>query len=136
MPTVLITGANRGLGLELTRQYLDRGWKVIAASRGSSPALEDLSGHAGLEAHRFDLTDDAALAEFAVGLGERPIDVLLNNAGSMGRHNFAELGLKSGRFGSFDRSEWHEILDINLCTPMRLSELLVDNVAASQGAEK
>ncbi len=131
MPTALITGANRGLGLELARQYLEKGWKVISASRGSSPALEELSQHAGHEAHLFDLTDDAALSEFAAVIGDRRIDVLLNNAGTMGRQNFAEHGLKSGRFGSFNRSEWHEILDINLCTPMRLAELLVERVAAS-----
>ncbi len=132
MPTVLITGANRGLGLELTRQYLEKGWQVISASRGSSPTLDELSEQPGLEAYRLDLTDDAALSDFAAAIGERRIDVLLNNAGTMGRYNFAELGLKSGRFGSFDRSEWHEILDINLCTPMRLAELLVDQVAACE----
>jgi len=130
MPTVLITGANRGLGLELTRQYLDRGWSVIGASRGSSPELDELSEQPRFEAYRLNLTDDVALSDFAAGIGERRIDVLLNNAGTMGRHSFAELGLKSGRFGSFDRSEWHRILDINLCTPMRLAELLVDQVAA------
>lgn len=130
MPTVLITGANRGLGLELTRQYLDRGWSVIGASRGSSPELDELSEQPRFEAYRLNLTDDVALSDFAAAIGERRIDVLLNNAGTMGRHSFAELGLKSGRFGSFDRSEWHGILDINLCTPMRLAELLVDQVAA------
>ena len=43
MATVLITGANRGIGLELTRRYLARGWRVIALNRGESSALAELA---------------------------------------------------------------------------------------------
>jgi len=132
MPTAFISGANRGLGLELTRQYLEQGWSVISASRGSSSELDELSKQPRLETYRLDLTDDTALSDFAAGIRDRKIDVLLNNAGTMGRNSFAEHGLETGRFGSFDRSEWHEILDVNLCTPMHLAELLVDQVAASE----
>lgn len=132
MTTVLITGANRGIGLELTRQYIDQGAAVIAVSRSSSTELEALAESSLLRSYQLDLVDDHALAGLAKELKGQVIDILLNNAGTMGRQNFAELGLKSGAFGSFNREEWHEILDINLCTPMRLAELLVDNVAASE----
>jgi NAD(P)-dependent dehydrogenase (short-subunit alcohol dehydrogenase family) len=131
MPAVLITGANRGIGLELARQYIGRGWAVIAVSRGSSDPLEALSESGQLQSHRLDLTDDTALKALAESLQGQTIDVLVNNAGTMGWQNFAELGINAGRFGTFNREEWHQILDINLCTPMRLIELLIENLAAS-----
>ena len=132
--TVLITGASRGLGLEFCRQYLAKSWRVIAVARNISPALAELkSTYPGaLETFEVDLTDDRSLAALAGTLDQRVIDVLINNAGTMGRTNFADSGLQSGAFGGFDRSEWHEIYDINVCTPMHLAELLIDNVAASQ----
>jgi NAD(P)-dependent dehydrogenase (short-subunit alcohol dehydrogenase family) len=133
MPTVLITGANRGLGLALCGQYLARGWSVICLSRSASPELERLVEKGEIESHYLDLTDDAALADFAAGLADRGIDVVINNAGTMGRRNFAEFGLRAGEFGTFDRAEWHDIFDINLFTPMRLSELLVENLASGPG---
>ena len=131
MLTVLITGANRGIGLELVRQYLQQGSAVIAVSRSGSAELKALAESNLLQSYQLDLVDDRALTALAEQLKEQKIDVLLNNAGTMGRHNFAELGLGFGSFGSFDRAEWHEIFDINLCTPMKLAELFVDNVAAS-----
>ncbi len=132
MPTVLITGANRGIGLELVRQYLQQGSAVIAVSRNESDELKALGESNLLQSHQLDLVDDPALTRLAQELEEQKIDVLLNNAGTMGRHNFAELGIKSGSFGSFNRQEWHEMFDINLFTPMKLAELFVDNVAASE----
>ncbi len=131
MPTVLITGANRGIGLELVRQYLSQGSAVIAVSRSESDELKALGESNLLQSHQLDLTDDRALTALANELREQKIDVLLNNAGTMGRRNFADVGMKAGSFGSFNREEWHEILDINLCTPMKLAELFVNNVAAS-----
>ena len=123
MPVVLITGANRGIGLELARQYVEHGWAVIAVSRSSSDELDALAESSLLHAHQLNLTDDAELKELASSLKGQTIDVLLNNAGTMGRQNFAELGIKSGRFGSFNREEWQEIMDINLYTPMMLAIL-------------
>jgi len=131
VPTVLITGANRGIGLELCRTYLSAGWAVIALCRKRTTALDELQDSASLEIHCLDLLDDNALARLAGKLNGRVIDVLINNAGTMGRSNFAEAGMESGKFGSFNREEWHEVFDINVCTPMRLMELLVDNVEAS-----
>ena len=82
MPTVLITGANRGIGLSLARRYTARGDRVIAACRQSSPEL-DATG-AQVEAG-VDVTDGKALAALADRLGETRIDMLVCNAGILGR---------------------------------------------------
>jgi len=128
--TVLITGANRGLGLGLARTYLEDGWKVIAVTRSSSPELESLRDGC-LEVHCCDLTDDAQLKLLAETLDGRTIDVLINNAGRMAKSGANEAAQSVQGFGHFDRALWHEVFDINLFTPMCLSELLVENLARS-----
>ncbi len=127
LPTVLVTGANRGLGLELARQYLADGWSVIAVCRRSSAELDAVDGPS-LKILPTDLNDDRALAETACALGVRRIDVLINNAGTMGDSTFAESGMAMQSFGSFDRAEWHRVFDINVCTPMRIAELFVERM--------
>lgn len=131
MPTMLITGANRGLGLGLAQTYLDAGWSVVAAGRSSSPELEALQVE-GLEFHALDLTDDAQLDDLAGRLASRTIDVLINNAGRMAKHEL-ERGKESVQgFGHFDRSLWHQVFDINLFTPMALAERLAENLARAE----
>ncbi|MFM2044938.1 MAG: hypothetical protein RLY86_3514 [Pseudomonadota bacterium] len=83
MPTIVITGANRGIGLELARQYAADGWRVIATARDTAKA-GDLSAIAGVEVHALDVTDPAGIQAFADGLGPVTVDVLINNAGIMG----------------------------------------------------
>lgn len=122
-PTVLITGANRGLGLGLARVYLEDGWQVIAALRQSSPELEALQ-NGRLEIHRLDLCNDAELEALATAFGERPLDVLIHNAGRMARPGHQGLG-------HFDRALWHDLFDINLFTPMRLTELFAGRLEQS-----
>jgi NAD(P)-dependent dehydrogenase (short-subunit alcohol dehydrogenase family) len=124
MSCILITGANRGLGLGLSRAFAADGWQVIAAVRRESAELEALAG-AGLEIHKLDLCSDDDLSAFATRLGDRPIDVLMNNAGRMAqpRHQ---------GFGEFDRALWHDLFDINLFTPMRLAELLLPNLERAE----
>jgi NAD(P)-dependent dehydrogenase (short-subunit alcohol dehydrogenase family) len=130
-PTVLITGANRGLGLGLARVYLDSDWKVIAVNRGSSPVLEKLIG-GGLEIHLCDLTDDSQLADLAESLAGQTIDVLINNAGRMARSGFVASEDSVQGFGNFNRSMWHDVFDINVFTAMSMAELFVDNLARSE----
>ncbi len=132
MPTVVITGANRGLGLEFVRQYLAESWNVIACVRQPSPALTGLQEHGQLTIHPLELVDPEALAAFASSLGDRPVDVLLNNAGTMGRGSFATEGLTPFQFGTSNAGEWAEVFHLNVFVPMKLAELLVDNVAASE----
>ncbi len=129
--TVLITGANRGLGLGLARIYLEDGWNVIAVNRSSSPELEALR-NGSLEIHCCDLTDDTQLTLLADTLDSRAIDVLINNAGRMAKSGADESAHSVQGFGHFDRALWHDIFDINLFTPMSLSELLVENLARSE----
>jgi NAD(P)-dependent dehydrogenase (short-subunit alcohol dehydrogenase family) len=123
MPTVLITGANRGLGLGLARAYLEDGWQVIAAVRQSSAELEALQ-NGRLDMRRLDLCNDEELAALAGSLGDRPIDVLINNAGRQAEPRRQALG-------DFDRGAWRAVFDINLFTPMRLSELVLDHLERS-----
>lgn len=120
MPTALVTGANRGLGLGLTRVYLDDGWQVVAAVRQSSAELEDLQT-GGLDIRQLDLCNDAELAALARSLDSRPIDVLINNAGRQATPGRQGLG-------DFDRSAWHAVFDINLFTPMRMAELFLEHL--------
>jgi len=81
MPTILITGANRGLGFEFARQYSQEDWHVIATCRnlGQATHLESLSGK--IEIKRLDVADFSSIEECSDNLGEIPIDVLLLNAG-------------------------------------------------------
>jgi NAD(P)-dependent dehydrogenase (short-subunit alcohol dehydrogenase family) len=130
METVLITGANRGLGLGLARVYREDGWRVIAVARRPSDellALED----GMLEVWQRDLTDDDALEDLADSLAGRRLDVLINNAGRMAKPAGTRPGESVQGFGWFDRELWHDVFDINLFTPMRLVELFADRIARS-----
>lgn len=131
--TIVITGANRGLGLELTRQYLAAGHQVIALVRSISSALVSLESGAALEIHQGSLCDDESLARVASCLADRDLDLLINNAGTMGYLGFGDGGMEIQQFGSFDRQEWGEVMDINLYTPMALAELLAEPLARSSG---
>jgi NAD(P)-dependent dehydrogenase (short-subunit alcohol dehydrogenase family) len=122
MPTVLITGASRGLGLEFTRQYAAEGWRVHACCRDPDKA-EGLKGLAG-EVHRqrLDVTDGEQVARLARDLKDEPIDLLINNAG---------IYEGAAVFGETDFEAWREVLDVNTLGPLRMAEAFVDQVAAS-----
>jgi len=129
--TVVITGANRGLGLGLARVYLEDGWNVIAINRNSSPELESLR-NGSLDILCCDLTDDSQLETIAKSLDGRTIDVLINNAGRMARDGFVSGESSVQGFGFFNRQMWHEVFDINLFTVMSLSELLIEHISRSE----
>jgi len=124
MPAVLLTGANRGLGLGLAQAFAGDGWEVIALVRTSSPALEALAAD-GVDIHLLDLGDDRELSALSARLAGRPLDLLINNAGRMAESKHQGLG-------SFDRAVWHDVFDINLFTPMRLAELLLPNLERAE----
>ncbi|WP_017669804.1 SDR family oxidoreductase [Blastomonas sp. AAP53] len=117
MPTVLITGANRGLGLEFARQYAADGWTVIATAR--DPEAATALQATGAEVHALETNDPAGLDALQVALGDRPIDVLIANAGMLGPQ-------------AFDRAGWAEALSTNVIAPTELAIRLKDNVLASQ----
>jgi NAD(P)-dependent dehydrogenase (short-subunit alcohol dehydrogenase family) len=81
MPTVLITGANRGLGLEFARQYVASGWRVIATTRNPEQAISLRGLGDAVEIHKLDVTDFPAVAELGRDLAQETIDVFINNAG-------------------------------------------------------
>lgn len=121
MLTILITGAGRGLGLELAKQYAADGWKVIGTVRddAAKKRLETL----GAEAHALDVSDFGKARELAERLQGRALDVLFCNAGIIGKRGMA--------VGSFDYQSWEEVLRVNLLGAAAVAEALVDNVAAS-----
>ncbi|MCE2521143.1 MAG: SDR family oxidoreductase, partial [Alphaproteobacteria bacterium] len=125
MPTALITGASRGIGLELTRQYLADGWLVHAGARqpGHAPGLSELAS-SRLVVHRVDVTRGEDAASLAASLGGAPVDLLINNAGIW--YGDAEL------YGQFSDEAWIEQFRVHVIGVMTMVAALQDNVAASE----
>ena len=114
MPTVLITGASRGIGRALADQYESDGWKVIRTCR-SPERTEEMA---------LDVSDARQVQEVAEKLSGTPIDVLINNAGVIGQRDAA--------IGNIDYDQWEETFRINTLAPIRVAEALAENVAASE----
>lgn len=137
-PRALITGANRGIGLELARRYAQDGWQVVATCRDVDRAAErddDVGTSLAELAIRHDVTVellDLAHGSTIDALAERyrgaAIDLLINNAGTMGPMPLAE-HIGRQRFGGVDYDLWAEILLANTLGTVRLTEALVENVA-------
>jgi NAD(P)-dependent dehydrogenase (short-subunit alcohol dehydrogenase family) len=79
MSTVVVTGANRGLGLELARVYAGRGDRVIAGCR--NPAATSELGHLTEHLHALDMGDEQSIVAFVEAVGDQPVDIVVNNAG-------------------------------------------------------
>lgn len=125
MPTVLVTGANRGLGLEFARQYAAEGWQVLAACRAPDAAA-DLQALAAASGERIrvlgmNVTDTASVRTAAAALKGEAIDLLLNNAGVGGP--------PGQQLGNLDYAAWARVLDTNTLGPMRVVEAFLENVA-------
>jgi NAD(P)-dependent dehydrogenase (short-subunit alcohol dehydrogenase family) len=135
MPTVLITGAGRGLGLEFVRQYAADGWSVLATARDPAgrTELEALTKAAAgrLRVFVLDVLDHASIDALAAQLDGTPIDVLINNAGTMGTQSFAGQGMQAQRFGKSDYADWTSTFRVNTLAPMKMAEAFVEHVAAS-----
>ena len=133
MPTVLVTGANRGLGLEFVRQYAADGWSVVAACRSPSAAesLSKLAGDdASIEIQPADMLDAASIAALGEALAGRAIDVLINNAGIFGPSRRVD-GCPGQSFGSVDYDRWLDVFRVNTLAPLRLAETLLPNLRAA-----
>ena len=135
MPTVLITGTGRGLGLEFVRQYAADGWTVIATARAPQhqAQLQTLVKAAAgrIRLHALEVTDHAAIDALALQLAGQPIDVLVNNAGTMGAEGYVGRGMHAQRFGQADYEDWMQTFRVNALAPMKMAEAFADNVAAS-----
>lgn len=117
MPTLFVTGANRGLGLEFVRQYRAAGWDVIATSREPSSELESL----GADIRTLDMGDAAAVSTIRAG---RPVDLLIANAGTYGPRDAEDA---SGA------AEWLETFAVNTIAPYLLAKALLPEVRAAGG---
>jgi NAD(P)-dependent dehydrogenase (short-subunit alcohol dehydrogenase family) len=128
MPSALITGANRGLGLEFARQYFADGWRVYAACRDPASASElrrlAEGGDDKLRILAMEVTDPASIHAAATQLDGQAIDLLLNNAGI--------IGPRGQTIGNIDYEAWANVLAVNTMGPMRVSEAFVEHVARSE----
>lgn len=124
MPSILITGAGRGLGLEFSRQYAAEGWRVHATCRDpeKAAALDKLKGK--IVVHRLDVRSAPQIAALKSALGGEPIEILVNNAGIYGP--------RGGAIAQIDDEVWLDVLHTNAVAPLRIADALADNVAKSE----
>jgi len=124
---ILVTGANRGLGLEFTKQYADRGARIIATARTPEKADELnalAAANKNITVEKLDVTDHAAIVELAARYVDQPIDLLLNNAGIGG-------GIENQMFGKMNYDTFEQVMAVNVQGPMKMCEAFRKNVAAS-----
>jgi len=129
-PTVLITGANRGIGLEFVNQFVARGWNIIATTREleSSPELLAMAeDYDRLVVEQLDVTDFARIDALDAKYADQPLDVLLSNAGITPKYKSA--------FKTVDSVDWDMMrmsLEVNAIAPLKLAQTFMDQIAASK----
>ena len=119
MPTAVVTGANRGIGLEWVRQLLDKGWNVHAGYRTDEGGLSGT----GANYHQLDVTSKVSVEAFAASLPDR-VDLLVNNA-----------GVADGRWRSIediDHEQVLKVLDINSVGPVRVTQALLSRLGGDE----
>ena len=126
-PTILITGANRGIGLTLTERFAGDGWRVLACCRGPEQA-SDLAAlrqsWPAIDVHALDVTDYLRMSELAESLRAQPIDILLSNAGIYGPRGMP--------FGEVTAEGWREVFEVNTIAPLMLAQAFAGSVAQSE----
>jgi NAD(P)-dependent dehydrogenase (short-subunit alcohol dehydrogenase family) len=127
--TVLITGANRGIGLEFVRQYADKGWNVIATCRSPDKA-DNLNviadAHNNVVVEQLDLLDHPGIDALAKSYEGQSVDVLLNNAGLMRGPDLGQI------IGTIDYDEFDRFYRINAMGPLKVSEAFYPHVKQSE----
>jgi len=127
--TVLITGANRGLGLEFTKLYAGRGWRIIATCRrpeavGELRALAGEADEADILIERLDVADHDNINALSARYANYPIDILLNNAGISG-------GMDNQIFGKLNYETFYPVMTVNAIGPLKMAEAFLGQVRAS-----
>ncbi|ARN76336.1 hypothetical protein BST96_07740 [Oceanicoccus sagamiensis] len=129
--TVLITGANRGIGLEFAKQYAERGYTVIATARKpeKATALKDLQSKHGAQnifIEQLDVTDFAAIDALAEKYKDQAIDILINNAGITGNPPETQV------FGEIDYAVFNKVMQVNALAPLKMTEAFINQVESSE----
>lgn len=131
-PVALITGANRGLGLALVKAFAGHGWRVMATAREPAKATalaEVAAGNPLVSIEPLDVTRMESIEALAQRHRGEPIDLLFNNAAVLGdRH---DVGNRRQQLGGLDQALFVQVMKTNVYGPLKLAELLADNVAAS-----
>ena len=126
--TLLISGANRGLGLEFVRQYADAGWRVYATCRSPENALElnrlAEASTGRISVHPVDVTNSNHIRGMAAVLGATPLDLLINNAGAAGQ--------RDSQIGNIDAAAWSDTLRINTIAPLCMVQAFVESLATAE----
>jgi NAD(P)-dependent dehydrogenase (short-subunit alcohol dehydrogenase family) len=138
--TVLITGANSGIGLEFTKQYARKGWTIIATHRRSripESLSEVAAGYTNLRIERMDVTVPAEVKALALKLRDVAVDVLINNAGvyndrSACREEDCPGDWNTQSFGNLDYALLDTIMSVNVKGPLMVSEAFLENVRSSR----
>ena len=123
MATVLITGTNRGIGLEFVKQFLAREDTVLATCRdmGSATELRQLKNDTRkLHIFELDVSSQKSMEDLTLQLAGHAIDIFINNAGVYGP--------RDSTFGKVSANEWAKVLQVNAKAPMILTQLLIDNL--------
>jgi len=127
--TVVITGGNRGLGLALAKQHLDQGDTVIGGCRNPSTATE--LRDAGADVLQLDTGSSASISAFGAAIGDKPIDVLYNNAGIDARAVGAEDGARGAL--AITEAQFRAVMDVNVLGPLLMVQALAANLEAAGG---
>ncbi len=141
MPTVLITGANRGLGFEFARQYAADGWDVIATCRAPEKAVELkalAAGNPSVRIEPLNVADDSSISQLAGKIKDEAVDVLINNAGILSGNNPAYSASDDSddmtqAFGTIDPRSWEKVLRINAIAPVMVTQALLPNLRCANG---
>ena len=129
MATILVTGANRGLGIEFVKQYLNGGNEVIATYRNENSSInliEMSKERSNLKLLQLDVSSNKSLNSFEENLGDTPIDIFINNAGVYGPRNSS--------FGNVDEKNWIPAIKVNAIAPILMTQLIIKNIRS--GADK
>lgn len=124
MPTVFITGASRGLGLEFARQYAADGWRVLATCREGKKSKQLAALTGDINIYKLDIADHTRIQALAKSLRKEPIDLLINNAGIYGP--------RPVKLGGVDYAAWDEAMRINAMSPLKIAECFLENVVAGK----